>query len=60
MNGKIWLSAKEISELLEISLSSAYKIIRKLNSELADKGYLVIPGKIPKAFFDERWYGGVI
>lgn len=56
---KIYLSAKDISELLEISLSSAYKIIRKLNEELAAKGFLVIPGKVPKAFFSEHWYGGV-
>lgn len=57
MPDKIYLSAKDISGLLEISLSKAYKIIRSMNEELKSKGYLVIPGKVPTAYFNERWYG---
>lgn len=54
---KIYLSAKDISELLEVSRSKAYKLIRTMNTELAAKGYLVIPGKVPTAYFKEQWYG---
>lgn len=57
MPDKIWLSAKDISELLEISLSKSYKLISSMNKELAEKGFLVIPGKVPMAYFKERWYG---
>lgn len=54
---KIYLTAKDISELLEVSLSKAYKLVRSMNTELAEKGYLVIPGKVPTAYFKEQWYG---
>lgn len=54
---KIYLSAKDVSELLAVSLSKAYKIVRSMNTELAAKGYLVIPGKVPTAYFKEQWYG---
>ena len=57
MPDKIYLSAKDVSELLEVSLSKAYKIVRSMNTELAAKGYLVIPGKVPTAYFKEQWYG---
>ena len=53
---KIYLSAKDISEILEVSLSKAYQIIRTLNAELAAENYLVLPGKIPIAYFKKRWY----
>jgi len=57
MPDKIYLSAKDVSELLAVSLSKAYKIVRSMNTELAAKGYLVIPGKVPTAYFKEQWYG---
>lgn len=54
---KIYYSAKDISVMLDISLASSYKIIRQMNEELKNKGYIIIQGKVPKAFFDEKWYG---
>lgn len=54
---KIYYSAKDISDMLDISVSSAYSIIRKLNEELEKKGFIVISGKVSRAYFDERWYG---
>lgn len=43
--------------MLGISRGHAYKIVKKLNDELANKGYIVISGKIPKKFFAEHYYG---
>ncbi len=54
---QIYLTAQDISELLAVSLSKAYKLIRTMNNELAANGYLVIPGKVPTAYFKEHWYG---
>jgi hypothetical protein len=56
---KIYYDASEIAELLGVSVGKAYSILRDMNGELKKKGYLVIPGKIPTAFFREKWYGGV-
>ena len=55
---KQYITAKEISEMLGVSNSQAYSIIRELNTELKERGYLTIPGKVSRAFFFEKWYGG--
>ena len=31
--------------------------MRKMNEELRNKGYLVIPGKIPTKYAEEKFYG---
>lgn len=53
-------TAKEIAALCGISESKGYKIIAQLNKELADKGFLTFRGKISRAYFNERIYGGVL
>lgn len=52
-------TAQEVADLCDISTSSAYKIISKLNKELKSKGYLTFSGKISRAYFSERMYGGI-
>lgn len=39
---KIYLTAREMSEMLGVSMGYAYKIIRNLNAELEKDGYIVI------------------
>ena len=53
----IYYSANDIAQMLGISKSGAYSIIRKLNSELESRGFIVIQGKVSKAYFEEKWYG---
>ena len=33
------------------------KLLRKLNKELADQGYVTVSGKIPRAFWEKKFYG---
>ena len=54
---KLYITASELAELLGISVGHAYKIIKKLNVELEQDGYLVIAGKVPRGYFEKRWYG---
>ena len=55
---KIYITASELAEMLGVSVGHAYKIIRKLNRELAEKqGFLVIAGKVPRRYLEKRWYG---
>ena len=42
--------------MLGISISRAYRVIRMLNEELEAKGYLVIEGRVPMKYFEQRWY----
>ena len=48
---KIYITASEMAKLLGISNGHAYKIIRKMNEELKNNGYLVISGKVPRKYF---------
>lgn len=49
-----FIAAKEIASIMGISLSKAYEIIRELNSELKEMGYLVVRGKVSRAYFQEK------
>ena len=55
----LFLRAEEVCELMEVSPSFAYKVIKDLNKELSDKGYLVVSGKVSKKYFYERYFGKV-
>lgn len=54
---KVYYSANDLVEMLDISKASSYKIIRQLNDELKALGYIVLQGKVPKKYFEEKWYG---
>ena len=47
----------EVMQILGISRSAAYKLMRQINSELEKKGYIVIRGKVSRKYFEERIYG---
>lgn len=54
---KTYLTAKEVAEILGVSMAYAYKIVKKLNEELIAKGYMVLSGKISYKYFMEKFYG---
>ena len=56
---RTFITVKEIGEVLGVSESKSYGIVRDLNKELADKGYMVIPGRVSRKYFEERFYGVV-
>lgn len=56
-DSKIYITASELAELLDVSIGHAYKMVRQLNKELEKEGYLIIAGKVPKRYFEKRWYG---
>ena len=49
--------AEDISKELGISKGYAYKIIRELNEELKQSGFIVISGRIPRAYWETKVYG---
>lgn len=57
MSNKIYYTAEEIAGLLGVSRGHAYKLVKELNNQLADKGYIVIAGKVSKKYFEEKYYG---
>ena len=49
--------AEDVSQELGISKGYAYKIIKELNEELKKEGFIVISGRIPRAFWKTKFYG---
>lgn len=47
---------EDIMDILHISKSTAYKIMRELNKELKEKGFYTQSGRVVKRYFDERNY----
>ena len=52
-----FISADEIKEIVCISKSKAYSLIKELNSELTEKGYLTVTGQVSRKYIEERFYG---
>lgn len=46
----VLMSAAEVSELLDIKISAAYKIIRNCNEKLAAAGKITIRGKVNRSY----------
>ena len=57
MNKNLFIKAEEIANELGVSKPYAYKLIRKLNEELKNKGFITISGKVSRQFFEEKIYG---
>ncbi len=57
MDESLMMTATDVAKILGVSVGHAYKIIKKLNVELEQAGYLVIAGKVPRGYFEKRWYG---
>lgn len=49
-----YVRVNEAAERLGCSITLAYGILRRLNSELKQKGYITIAGRVPRAYFEER------
>ena len=56
MNAKL-IGVDEVCEQLNVSRAYAYKVIRRLNAEMQGNGCLVVPGKVSRSFFEERFFG---
>ena len=52
----MFLRVSDVEEILGVSESYAYKLIRKLNKEMQDLGFQTIQGRIDTKFFYEQFY----
>lgn len=46
-----YLTVDDVAKALKISKSFAYKVIREMNSELEERGFFTVAGRINKQFF---------
>lgn len=46
---KVFMTAKEVQEFLEVSRTTAYQLINEMNQELTKLGYRVQRGKVSES-----------
>ncbi len=57
MKNKMFVRAAEVAADYGISEGMAYRIIRRLNRELEEKGYITVAGRVSRQYYNERVYG---
>lgn len=54
MENKAFLTVEEVAAEMGVSKSYAYKIVKKLNEELQQMGYLTVAGRINANYFRKK------
>ena len=54
---KMYLSVEDVAEVFDISVSFAYRVVERMNADLASKNYYVILGRVPTRYVEEKIYG---
>lgn len=53
----VYIRVGEICQLLDVSEPTAYRVINKLNSELAAMGYITLAGRTNRNYFMQKVCG---
>lgn len=53
---QIYMRVQEVAQELGVSTAHAYKVIRRLNCELEQQGYIVLQGRVDRRYFHEKMY----
>ncbi len=54
MTNNTFMRVDDVAAELGVSKSYAYKIVRQLNAELKEKGFLTVSGRVNKKYFMEK------
>ncbi len=54
METKRFLNVSDVATYMDISESMAYKIIRRLNGELKNQGFITVAGKVNRTYFERK------
>ena len=57
MEETMYYTAADVRKMLGVSRGKAYQLIKELNEELEQRGYIVLAGKVPMKLFAEKVYG---
>ena len=48
---------EDVAEVFDISVSFAYRVVERMNADLASKNYYVILGRVPTRYVEDKIYG---
>ncbi len=54
MIDKTFLTVEEVAEILQVSKSKAYQIVRTLNKEMNEAGYMTVAGRVNAGYFIKK------
>ena len=54
---KMYLSVEDVAEVFDISVSFAYRVVERINADLASKNDYVILGRVPTRYVEDKIYG---
>lgn len=54
MEDKSFMTVDDVAQELGVSKSYAYKMVRELNAELQQLGYLTVSGRVNTNFFKKK------
>ena len=57
MADTLFVRAGDIAKEMSVSEAMGYKIIRNLNNELKEQGFVTVQGRLSRQYFEERIYG---
>ena len=57
MTKKYLLNADDVADRLGVSKAKAYKVIRELNEELQEMGFIIISGRLPRTYLEKKFFG---
>lgn len=57
MQNKYMMDVNDVIKELGVSRSKAYQILKQLNKSLEEEGYTTIAGKIPRPYWETKFYG---
>ena len=52
-----FVTAGEVAQDLGVSKPFAYKLVRQMNEELEEKGFITIAGRVSRKYYEEKFYG---
>ena len=57
MRMEYMMTVEDVMNELGVKRSKAYSILKQLNEELEKDGYVAIRGKIPRPYWETKFYG---
>lgn len=57
MAESLFVRVDEVCQMLAVSRAEAYRIIKRLNAELAAQGYIVMTGRVNRRYLEGHIYG---
>lgn len=57
MKNGYYLSAEDVSRILNVSLSTSYKVIKKGNELLEKDNFQTLAGRIPALMLEKMYFG---